>query len=210
MSQHQKKTTDSLISVIQAIQTGQWTGELRAQRDDGLNTEIGSIVFMNGQVVAAQIGSYQGMQAFNMLKMWGRSVFAFTPHTPLPLSPWNNSAPMQTPPPPVTGPQQAVTGPQQAVTGPQNAITGSQRALPAWQQNTGLSLTAVPRATMSILKARRIIEQSGFPRTYRQLILLIDGQRSVGDLIMALSCTPLEMQQMLQQLESLSIIRIPR
>jgi len=221
VSQQQKKITDSLISVIQTIQTGQWTGELRAQRDDGLNTEIGSIMFVDGQIVAAQIGSYQGMLAFNVLKTWGRSVFTFTPNTPPPLSRWNSSTlklpdGFETPPPitgpqrPVTGPQPSITGSQRPVTGPQPSITGPQRAISAPQQGTGLSLTAIPRATMSIIKARGIIEKAGLSRTYRQLILLIDGQRSVGDLTITMGCTPLEMQQMLQQLEALSIIRIPR
>ena len=200
MSQQQKKTTDSLISVIQTIQTGQWTGELRAQRADGLSTEIGSIVFVNGQIVAAQIGSYQGMVAFNMLKMWGRSVFTFTPNTPPPLSQWHSSA--------LKPPDRFETLPP--VTGPQRSVTGSQRAIPAQPQGVGLSLTAIPRATMSIIKARGIIEKAGFSQTYRQLILLIDGRHSVADLTIAMGCTPLEMQQMLQQLESLSIIRIPR
>lgn len=217
MSQQQKKTTDSLISVIQTIQTGQWTGELRAQRADGLNTEIGSIVFVNGQIVAAKVGSHQGLLAFNILKTWRRSVFTFTPNTPPPLSQSNSSA-LKPPdryetPPPVTGPQRSITGPQRPITGPQSSITGitgSQRAIPAQQQGAGLSLTAVPRATMSIIKARGIIEKAGFSRSYRQLILLIDGQRSVGDLIIAMGCTSLEMQQMLQQLEALSVIRVPR
>jgi len=249
VSQQQENLTDSLISVIQAIQTGRGTGELRAQRDDGSSMEIGSILFINGQIVAAQIGSYNGMVAFNMLKTWGRCVFIFIQNPPPQPSPQNRpsgrtplfeTSPSITGPqasvtgarPPVTGarpmgarpvtgsqtsvtgPHSPITGPQPSITGSQSSITGPQTPLPAQPRvqhpDAGLLLTSIPRATMSILKARGIIEQAGLSRIHRQLILLIDGQRSVSELTIAIGCPPQDMRQMLQELEALSVIRIPR
>ncbi len=189
MSQQQERTTDSLTSVIQAIQKNQGTGQLRARQDDGLSTEIGSILFVNGQIIAAHVGSYQGIIALNILKTWGRSVFIFTQNTP---------------PPPLlsqdSSPRQKLLETHATTTGPMSITTR--------QQSSGLSLTTIPRATMSIIKARGIIERAGFSRAYRQLILLIDGQRSLSELAVTIGCTPQDMQKMLQDLERLSVIRM--
>lgn len=201
MSQQQKRLADSLLSVIQTIQTGHWTGELRAQRDDALSTEVGFILFVDGQIVAAQVGPQEGMPAFNLMKTWGKCWFTFTLNTPPPVSQQYSSTP--------ESPARTSETPPQ-ITGPQRPITELQRSMPPSLPGAGLPLTTIPRATMSIIKARGIIEQAGLSRTYRQLSLLIDGHRSVADLTIAIGCTPLEMQEMLQQLERLSVIRLPR
>lgn len=195
MSQQQERITDSLTSVIQIIQTGHGTGELRVWRESGPNAEVGSFVFINGRIVAAHVGLMQGVEAFNTLKTWGRAMFIFTPGTPPPLQ--QNSPvlepqekkPSTTRPLPTTDPQTPVSEPPQKST---------------------VHLTAVPRATMSIVKAVGIIEKMGLARTYRQLILFIDGQRPVSELALAMNCTPQDMWQMLQELEKLTIIRISR
>lgn len=200
MSQQPARITDNLISVIQVIQKGRETGELRAKRDDEASREVGTIVFANGQIVAAQVGMYQGIEAFNILKAWSRCVFVFVRETPPPIPP--QSGPLPEPSgrtpferrPPTTGPQQPVTGPRTPIPEPPSDGT--------------LSLTFVPRATMSVVKAVGIIEHAGLSRTYRQLILLIDGRHSISDLTIAMSCSPQEMRQMLQELERLTVIRI--
>jgi Mn-dependent DtxR family transcriptional regulator len=61
---------------------------------------------------------------------------------------------------------------------------------------------------MSVVKAVGMIERAGLPRTYRKLILLIDGQRSIGELAITMNCQPSEMKQMLQELERLTVIRV--
>ena len=63
---------------------------------------------------------------------------------------------------------------------------------------------------MSVLKAVKAIEMAGLPRPYRQLILLIDGQRSLEELIVTLGMEPGEVSQMLQTLEQLKVIRLLR
>ena len=199
MSQQQARITDNLLSVIQVIQKGRESGELRAKLDDEASTEVGIIVFANGQIVAAQVGTYQGIEAFSILKSWSRCVFVFVRDAP-PRLPQSGPLPDSAGRPPLV--QYSPT------TGPQPSVNGPRTPLPEPPSDNTLSLTLVPRATMSVVKAVGIIQRAGLSRTYRQLILLIDGRRSIGELAITMSCPHQEMRQMLQELERLTVIRI--
>lgn len=202
MSQQPARITDNLTSVMQAIQRGRETGELRATRDDGTSREVGTILFANGQIVAAQVGTYQGIEAFNILKAWSRCVFVFARDTLPPRLPQSGPLPESS--------GQAAFERRAPTTGPQQPINAPRTPLPEPPSDKTLSLTFVPRATMSVVKVVGIIERAGLSRTYRQLILLIDGRRSIGDLTIEMNCSPQEIKQMLQELERLTVIRITR
>lgn len=96
MSQQQGRVTDNLASIIQRVQTEHRTGELHVKRFDGLKIEQGSITFVDGRAVHAQLGSYQEAVAFNMLRAWKQCVFIFAVHSS---SSYQLPAPSQTPPP---------------------------------------------------------------------------------------------------------------
>jgi Domain of unknown function (DUF4388) len=237
VSQQQGSITDSLVSVIQFIQKDGRTGELRVGRGEGVNTEIGSIVFNNGQVVSAQLGAYTGPAALNILMTWGRCVFIFSPVTspgiPLQSSPaLDRRVPPQSSPaldrrvPPQSSPSLDRRVPLQSspsldrresqplesfppIRRPGNSSPSLERqsgALPGMS----IPLIAIPRLTMSIVKSIAAVEQAGLPRAYRRVVLLIDGRHSVNDLIISIGCTPEEMQQILQTLERITVVRIAR
>ncbi|GHO85143.1 DUF4388 domain-containing protein [Dictyobacter formicarum] len=198
MSQQQGRIADHLAHVISTIQANHMTGELRAKKGDDAYAEIGAIFFLEGQAVKAQVGAQQGASAFDVLCTWRNCIFIFVPH----------SSPYQ------TSPLSPSTGPQLS---PSVSSTPSQPLLPipgsVNEQQTipivSVPLIAVPRATMSIVKAIGVINNAGLPRTYRQILLLIDGQHSVNDIV-ALANVPLEeVLQILRVLENLAIIRIP-
>ncbi|GHO66667.1 hypothetical protein KSC_055590 [Ktedonobacter sp. SOSP1-52] len=197
VTQQQGRITDNLSRIIQIIQVEGRTGELRVGRGEGINAEIGSIGFTNGQIVFAQVGSYIGPDALNIMIGWGKCVFVFIPH--LTTGPLQQTGPIpsQRETSPVI-PQLRQSAPQQ---GGQPAAASGNNAFP---------LTAVPRATMSVMKAIGVIEKAGLPRLYRQVILAIDGRQAVGELIRSINCTPEEMNQILQTLEELTIIRVVR
>ncbi|WP_126549789.1 DUF4388 domain-containing protein [Dictyobacter kobayashii] len=194
MSQQQGIVTNNLANVIRKAQTERMSGELRVWRGNNTNTEVGSITFIYGQIVSARLGSYQGPQAFNMLSAWGQCLFVFIATTP----------------PPFQQTQNPVTGPLRTPLSPGSGTLPSQERVSEAHSGPLLSLTAIPCATMSVVKAIGVIERAGLPRPYRQLILLIDGQRSVEELIVTLGLEPGEVSQMLQMLERLKIIRMAR
>ncbi|EFH90183.1 DUF4388 domain-containing protein [Ktedonobacter racemifer] len=198
VTQQQGRITDNLARIIQIVQVEGRSGELRVGRGEGINAEIGSIGFTNGQIVFAQIGSYMGPDALNILINWGKCVFVFIPHL-------------------TTGPLQRQTGPIQSQRETSPIVPQMRQLSPpqtdqpnAASANSAVPLTAVPRATMSVMKAIGIIEKAGLPRLYRQVILAIDGRQAVGELIRSINCTPEEMSQILQTLEELTIIRVVR
>jgi hypothetical protein len=102
------------------------------------------------------------------------------------------------PPDPSTDPFLSIRRFRSPSTGPQLPVSPS----------GPLSLAAIPRATMSVVKAIAAIEKAGLPRTYRQVILKVDGRNTVNDLIGLSGCSLEEMQQILYTLEKLMIIRI--
>ncbi len=199
MSQQPARIADNLLSVIEVIQRGRESGELRARLENEASTEVGTIVFANGQIVAAQVGHYQGTEAFNILKSWNRCVFVFVRNN---LSRQPQSGPLP------DSPARTPLVQYSPITGPQQPIAAPRTPLPEPASDGVLSLTLVPRATMSVVKAVGIIGHAGLPRTYRQLLLLIDGRRSIGELAITMNCQHSEMKQMLQELERLTVIRI--
>ncbi|WP_338255762.1 DUF4388 domain-containing protein [Dictyobacter halimunensis] len=215
MSQQQVRITHSLANIIRVLQTERRTGELQVSRGNTPYTETGSIAFVNGQVVAARIGQYQGPQAFAMLSTWSQCFFIF--HT--------STAPLrQSLPGPDTGPIRTQSAALTSGIHPLPERSSGIHPLP--ERNSGvhslpervseapsgplLSLTTIPSATMSVVKAVSIIEKNGLPRSYRQLIFLIDGRRSVEALIVELGLEPGEVSHMLQTLQRLQIIRLAR
>jgi len=311
VSQQQGRITENLMNVIRSIQRDGITGELRVGRGEGAQMEYGSITFINGQVVSAQLGSYTGVTAFNILATWGRCLFVFGQSAPastsLPSSSnWpnqsasggvrpgnaghgivpsqgNSNAPRQDvswPGNPRIAPEQSnvnrpnqhtssvswpgagnpasgpgITPPAQSNPGwlkqpvsnaswpgnqnpdyqnssspgldrqnqdtplPSEALSPLRRSgpVPAVRPpstNPGMPvpipLTAIPRATMSVVKAVGAIERAGLPRSYRQLILKIDGRNTINDLIGLAGHPPEALDQMLHDLENMMIIRIPR
>jgi hypothetical protein len=67
---------------------------------------------------------------------------------------------------------------------------------------------ATPYRTRQIEGGMRLIEQMGLSRAHRRLFLLIDGRRTVKDLVRLLTHEPGEVLRLLQDLERAGVIQI--
>jgi hypothetical protein len=217
MSQQPKTETDRLANVIQVLQLGQKTGRLVVERNDGPQCEQGIITFVNGQVVQASVNQQQGPDALNWLRSWGACRFTFTPEQrpgatgrmstlpPQSQTPaaWGGTgygrpttSPLPTTPPGFAYPQQDM---YTRTTGNLGGIA-RQRTPTAW--------LATPYRTRHIEDGMRLIEQMGLSRTHRRLFLLIDGARTVKELIRLMAHEPEYVQKLLQDLERAGVIQL--
>ena len=212
MPQQPATSTDRLANVIEVIQLGRKTGILTAERDTGFMLEQGMITFVKGQVTQASIGQHEGFSAFNLLKTWGACRFSFAPSEASQIT-----QQITRPLAPVTGEASTIRG---LVTDPtlrtpattnhhqDNAMpaggegmngTGSMRQVPP--------AGPVPYAIRPHHEALAWIERVGLSRTHKQLFLLIDGYRSITELVRLTRRRQEEVIALLQELESAGLIR---
>ncbi|HEY1349526.1 MAG TPA: DUF4388 domain-containing protein [Ktedonobacteraceae bacterium] len=212
MPQQPKTETDRLVNVIQVLQLGQKTGRLIVERNEGPLFEQGIITFVQGQIVQASVNQHQGPDALDWLKSWGACRFTFTPeprptptgHMPTLVSPppgqrttgyrTPGTSPLPTPP---TGP----TYPRQMDT----RITGNLRG-PG--QPTPTAWLATPYRTRHIEEGMYLIERMGLSRAHRRLFLLIDGGRTVKELIRLMAHNPEDTHRLLQDLARAGVIQV--
>ncbi len=69
--------TERAIIVISALQRQRSSGVLLLRRGEGVNSEEGSIQFVDGQITNARIGRRSGAEARNWLSTWTNCHFAF-------------------------------------------------------------------------------------------------------------------------------------
>lgn len=211
MSQQPKTETDRLANVIQVLQLGQKTGRLVVERNTGSTLEQGIITFVNGQIVQASVNQQQGLDALNWLRSWGHCRFAFL----LDQRPGNAGQMPSLPPqvpvqgnglhqrnPPSLLPKTA-TGPLYSQQDLANRLTGklgAQRVPTAW--------LTIPYRTRHIEEGMRLIEHMGLSRTHRRLFLLIDGRRTLKELVRLMAHEPAEVLRFLQELERAGVIQL--
>ena len=206
---HQRETaTDRLSNVIQVIQLGRKSGLLTVERGEGITFEEGAITFVNGQARDAQVGKYTGIDAFNWLNTWGPCLFAFTPTA---------SAEMTTPSRnPITDKLSNTTGRlttlrpaardhrEPAQNG--NAGGGANH----WKEHSPVRLEpwgTIPNRTRQIEETLHMIDQLGLSRAHRRLFLLIDGYRSIQELVRLMGREQDEVQRLLNDLELAGLIQ---
>jgi hypothetical protein len=219
MPSRQGIATDQLINVIQVLQLGRKTGELKAERQSGPQIEIGVLKFVHGQVTFAQCGQLNGQSALQCLQSWGQCRFVFTNATGEkntgPLQHDNQLSPTQ------PKRQDSSTLPTlRAVTAARlSNNTGPLAAQPS--NNTG-SLAARPSNTGSLsslanLVPRRMytadegmyrLNQANPSRLHRHLYQLINNQRSCAELVRLVNRHPEEVLQILSDLERVGIIQL--
>jgi hypothetical protein len=212
MPQQPATSTDRLANVIEVIQLGRKTGILMAERDTGLMLEQGSITFVKGQVTRASIGQHEGFPAFNMLKTWGTCRFSFAPSEASQITQQ------------ITRPLTPVTGEASAL---RSSVTDSTLRLPAATNHKqdrsmptggqGMNGTGsmwqvpaadqVPYTIRPYNEALAWIERMGLSRAHKQLFLLIDGCRSITELVRLTGRGQEEVSALLRELESAGLIR---
>ncbi len=174
--------TSKLVDVLQILQLSRKTGLLAVERAaSGDAIEQGTITFHNGQITDASIGPHRGAVALDILSKW--STCYFTLHTS-------------------TG-----TGnPSVVGTTPQPSPSQTGWSAPPVTAPHPVPFRA-PYRTQSVDEALRYFPAWGLTRAHRQLFLLIDGRRSVPELIRLTGRVPNEVDGLLADLERAGFIR---
>jgi hypothetical protein len=176
--------TQRLADVVQALQITHKTGILQVNRDgaDSRTVEEGSIKLVNGQIVEASVGPLRGPEALSRLMSWA-CYFVFQPETST--SQFSNTSQL-----PVT------TG---GARGYQNPGEVSQ----------GFSvLYVIPQRTSQVNEVLPYFGQMGFTRAHRQLFLLIDGRRTVQELMRLMGYGLNDMNTLLADLARVGLLRL--
>ena len=218
MSQQPKTETDRLANVIQVLQLGQKTGRLIVERNEGPRFEQGIITFVNGQVVQASVNQQQGPDALNWLRSWGACRFTFTPEqrsgttgrmptmtsqTPA----WGGSGYRPNGTSPLPAPAAGPVPPAGPASSQQRTYSRTTKNLGGSGQLTPTAWLATPYRTRHIEEGMHLIEHMGLSRIHRRLFLLIDGGRTVKELIRLMAHEPEDVQRLLQDLERAGVIQ---
>ncbi|HET9922226.1 MAG TPA: DUF4388 domain-containing protein [Ktedonobacteraceae bacterium] len=207
MSQQRETVTDRLVSVIRTIQLGRQTGVLTAQRGEGVSLEEGIITFVNGQVTQAALGRRAGSEALNALTIWGNCRYTFVSPENQTKTSITASLPTDRLLPDASKDPRTPIPFSRTQTEPLYTEAGG-RDEPG-RQNTPAPFPLAPYRIQPLESALRSIERLGLSRTYRHLLLLIDGERSITDLIRLMGRNQNEVYELLRALERAAIIKIP-
>ncbi len=194
MTQRSMTATNRISTVIDVLQLGKKTGTLIVERGTGETFEEGTMVFVHGQVVQAAVGGYKGRDAATRLLSWQACRFAFTSNQP----------------------DRAREVPQTPST-QANVNEPTRNSYDQWQGNlqdySGIQDEMSLRPLLSLYKEAldpilSTLEQRGFTRIHRRLLLLIDGKRSIRELAMLIGRTPNETMALLTELQQAGFIRL--
>jgi Domain of unknown function (DUF4388) len=208
MSQYET-ATDRLVNAIQSIQLGRASGVLTARRGEGATQEEGFIVFVNGQVAEASVGRRTGSGALNWLSTWGRCRFSFVPSDTSPIA-----TPSLPPSPGAIGDQHRNTGSYPRMQAPTSdkrsgsLLPSGPHTSAAGQPNLSAPIAIIPSTTQPLGEALHLIEQSRLSRIHKHLFLLIDGHRSVTELVRLTGKNQDEVHALLRDLLRTGVIRI--
>jgi hypothetical protein len=174
-------STNRLADVIQIVQIAGKTGLLTIERGEvGSTLEEGEITFVNGQITDAHSGQHSGMEAVNRLRTWGACRFTFLPLT----SDVSPSPPSALP-----------------------YLTPNQMAPSNGHFPPPARMNIAPRRTRDVAEALPNFEFLGLTRSHRRIFLLIDGQRTVTELIHLMGGRADEVYAWLSDLEEVGLIQ---
>ncbi len=175
--------TNRLKDVIQMLQMASKTGILLVNRDSMDNTiEQGALSLQHGQIVDASLDSYRGGEAWRRLQEWQSCYFVFKAAS------------------------QGGSGPLPSTQGPPpNLSTGyNSESRPAISTPGGGN---VPQRVREINDTLPYFNKLGLTRVHRQLFFLIDGHRTVPELIRLIGHRTDEVNILLHDLERAGLIR---
>ncbi len=195
MAQQREATTDRLVGIIASIKMERGSGRLIVRRGDGLTSEEGTLMFVQGQVVEARVGRRSGSDALNWLSTWGQAHYIFTPL--------------------VSG-KETPTGGLTSVPTTASGTTNTSPLRPVPHVNTDkleqrpslIAVNGVLHSTVVCAEATARIDRAGLSRGHRHLFLLINGQRTALELVPLVGKKVEEVRNMLHDLEWLGIIRV--
>jgi hypothetical protein len=172
---------DHLVKIIQAIQVGRTTGSLIATRGEGASYELGTLVFLNGQVVQARVGRRESREAFNWLSTWGKCRYTFV------LS--------------ITSESTTGTFPRG------NQFIQEERT--ASPGESGEVNDAVPYRSKPLDYGLQLLSEKSLSRTHRRIFLLVDGARRVSDFMRLLQLDETQVLTLLYDLQDTGVISLP-
>ena len=70
--------------------------------------------------------------------------------------------------------------------------------------------SVVPHPVKALEESLRRVEQLGFSRHHRRLLLLVDGQRNIAEMVRLIGHTHREVQKLLVDLEQAGIIQLEK
>ncbi|HEU5381096.1 MAG TPA: DUF4388 domain-containing protein [Ktedonobacteraceae bacterium] len=194
MAQQREAMTDRLVGIIASIKMGRRSGQLIVRRGEGLTAEEGTLTFVQGQVVQAHVGRRSGSDALNWLSTWGLARYIFESldsdkEMPAVVSPLSSPSS-----------ERKVTSPLFLVA-PVNTDKLEAGAPQAPTQG-------VPSIIVELSEATARIDRAGLSRAHRHLYLLIDGHRTVLELVPLVGRRVEDVRNMLHDLEWLGVIQI--
>ena len=195
----QQEVVSRLVDIIQKLQSRYETGQLIARPGNGSTIEEGIIVFVRGKITEVRLGRRSGAEALNKLSNWENCVCWFARSTTGSSEPYSR----------ITSEEKFIThAPLSTLNSaslPQTDPIG--RAIRTDRLNTPSS-PGVPYPTSQPQAALQRIEQLELSRTHRRLLFLIDGHRSIPDLVRLMSRSEEEVRVLLQDLAQAAVIRI--
>ena len=218
MSQQQELLTDRLVHVISSIQRGRSSGVLTAKRGEGIFLEEGTIAFTNGQVSQANVGRRRGSEALNWLSTWESCRFIFVPtearvqvsQPSLPAKSIATSPPALGPPDHMTRTRlsEQQTSGLSSLEKRDGLQVVSERESNGENGQTDTPASAAPYPTQRLDTGLHQIEQHSLSRVHKQLFYLVDGHRSIVDLVRLTGKRGSEIYKLLEDLERAHVIRI--
>lgn len=211
-------TTERLVGIIHSIKLEQKSGVLTARRGEDGMLEEGTVVFVNGRMTQASVGRRSGSAALNWLCTWGHCRYIFLPSTAEAAQPDSSLSAfpdgheltatnhlMGTQRGPDTGPVNELSTLSLPVTPPPQAYVvksgAESRVAPA-------KYRIVPRSIKPLQEVLRLIDQRRLSRSHRQLFLLINGQRTLEELMHLVGKDQFEIHALLRDLEDLGVIYV--
>lgn len=198
----QQEVVSRLVDIIQKLQSRYETGRLTASHGDGSTTEEGIIIFVRGKITEVRLGRRSGAEALNKLSNWENCVCKFVRSTNDSRGPYTHDPSEETF---IHTQPRLPIFPSERNSLPQTDPLG--RALGAHPPNNSYA-PGMPYPMSQPQATLRRIEQLGLSRNHRRLLLLIDGRRSIADLVRLMGRSEGEVRLLLQDLVQASVVRI--
>ena len=229
MTEHDRQErTDDLETTIHSIESLQQTGILNIERAKGGVRETATLIFLQGQVVDALIGSRTGQDALDWVITWGSCRYTFDVRFPSEIVvPPSSPAPVDetsSAPSPLGFISQVVqkyTHTAQVAEEPSSPFPVPRTPSPVAYPLTPIPpipQTMVPQVEMTRLHAPfrlvngpevvNYMERFGLSRLHRHVFFLLDGQRTAVDVVRLTGRSFYEIQHLLADLERLGLIKM--
>jgi hypothetical protein len=212
MSRRVTTTVDSLVTIIQTLSNGGMSGHLIAKRSNAMgSSEEGEIFFVRGGIVEAKTGYRRGVDALIWMSTWEDCTFSFRPsreseHVPV-LSP--DILKQETKVPTMSNtPEREHTPLVRKLASEKNKkklVDTDALILPP----KPLPREVVPSRTEAYDQALQLLKIAEYSRIHHHMFLLVDGRRSVAELIRLTGRREEDVARFLRDLERLHIIHIP-